>query len=452
MTRRRAAFVFVVATFAYLIAIVQRSSLGVAAVEATERFEVAATVLSLLAVTQVAVYAALQIPVGALIDRYGPRLLLVVGALLMASGQTILALSVDIGTAIIGRMLVGAGDAMTFPAGIRLLAQWYEGRRLPFVIQIFSQVGQVGQLLSAFPLMVLLHSAGWLPAYLSAASLSIVAVIAILAASAAGPAPVPHEVERLGFITRLHHILEALRRPGTQIGFWAHYSMQSSISVFALMWGFPFLTVALGLSSGTATLLLSLPVLVGVVVGPVLGILSARFPFRRSNLLLGILAVMAVAWILVLAWPGVPPLWLVVTLIALITIGGPSSMIGFDYARMFNPARQMGSANGIVNVGGFLATFVMMFLIGVVLDALRDRTPGVGLEGLYSLESFRLAFLVQFPVIGFGVVMLLLTRRRIRRRMREDEGIVVAPLWVALTRRLRARRLESSRRREPGMQ
>lgn len=116
------------------------------------------------------------------------------------------------------------------------------------------------------------------------------------------------------------------------------------------------------------------------------------------------------------------------------TIGGPASMIGFDYARTYNPARSQGSANGVVNVGGFLACFVIMFFVGVLLDLLRDRTAVDPVAALYSLDSFRIAFLAQFPVIGLGVAMVIRLRIRMRRTLREEEGITVAPLWVSIAR------------------
>jgi len=445
---RWAIVVCIVVIFAYLSAVTQRSSLGVASVEATERFDVAAAALSALAVAQLITYAGLQIPVGALIDRYGPRILLVSGAVLMTAGQLVVAIAPDLGLAIVGRILVGAGDAMTFPAGIRMLAMWLDARRVPFMTQIYGQVGQFGQVLSAFPFMVLLHVAGWVPAFVSAAALSLLAgIIVFVVTASAGRAPTSMTFHRLGFKDTIKHVVEAMRRPGTQVGFWAHYVSQSSVTTFSLMWGFPFLTIGIGYSPELATLLLSLVTIAGLVVGPFLGILSARFPLRRSDLILSIVVAMAVCWIAVLAWPGVPPLWLVIVLICVISIGGPGSLIGFDFARTYNPARQLGSANGVVNVGGFLATFVMMFLIGLVLDLL--RTPGGGVDDLYSLEAFRIAFLVQFPVVGFGVLMLLLTRRGMRRSLRDDEGIVVAPLWLSLVRRVRhgARRSDATQRK-----
>lgn len=431
---------FGIAVFAYLIAVLQRSSLGVAAVEATDRFGIAAAALSTLAVVQLVIYAALQVPVGVMIDRVGPRFLITLGAILMCVGQATLAVAPTLSVAIIGRVLVGAGDAMTFISAIRLLASWFEGRTLPILSQLLGTVGQFGQVLSAFPLAIALHAWGWTPTYLSAAALSVVVVI-IIVAFARGPEPGGVVHQALSWGASLAHLRESLARPGTQLGFWAHFVTQSSVTMFTLLWGFPFLSIGLGYGPTGAAALLSLIVVIAGISGPILGILSARYPLRRSNLVLGIVLGMGIAWTVVLAWPGVPPLWLVIVLLAVIAVGGPGSMIGFDYARMFNPMRAYGSASGVVNVGGFTATFIIMLLVGIVLDAVDRSRGGTGVPAeLYSLDSFKIAFLVQYLVIGTGVGFLLHARRRTRRRMRDDEGISVAPLWVVLVRAWRHRR------------
>jgi MFS family permease len=434
---RRAWLVVSIGTFAYLVGVMQRTSLGIAGVDATQRFDVQAAALSSLAVVQIIVYAGLQIPVGIVLDRVGPRKLILSGALLMSIGQVVLALAPSIGVAIVGRILVGAGDAMMFISVGRLMAGWFSGRILPFLTQAMGTVGQVGQLLSAVPLALLLHTAGWTPAFLSAASLSVLSLILVFAIVHNSPdANLP-----TGPITirspALHTLRESLARPGTQLGFWSHFVSQSSATTLTLLWGFPFLSVGLGYGPALAAGLITLITISAMIAGPILGLLSARYPYRRSNIVLGIVTAMGIVWTLVLAWPGHPPFWLVVTLLVVVAVGGPGSLIGFDFARSFNPARNHGSASGIVNVGGFLATFVMMFLIGVVLDGLAggSRDP----DRLYSLESFRVAFLVQYVVIGTGVVFLVLARRRTRRRLHEEEGIEVAPLWVSLIRAWRRR-------------
>ena len=432
---------FGVGVFAYLIAVMQRSSLGIAGVDATERFDVQAAALSSLAVVQLIVYAALQIPVGVVLDRHGPRVLIATGALLMIAGQTTLALAPSIGVAILGRILVGAGDAMTFISVSRLIASWFSGRTLPLLSQAMGTIGALGQVLSAIPLSFVLHQYGWQPAYLSAAALSVVAFVLVVVFVFNAPPGTEHVERPGGWPAAIRQLRESLARPGTQLGFWSHFVTQSPGTVLTLLWGFPFLSVGLGYGPTTASLLLTLIVAVAVVAGPLLGILSARHPYRRSNLVLGIVASMGVAWAALLLWPGQPPLWLVIALLVVVAVGGPGSLIGFDFARTFNPARSLGSASGVVNVGGFLASFVMMLLIGVVLDIIDRTNGGSGIPSeLYSLDSFRVAFLVQFPVVGIGVVFLLHARRRTRRRMHEDEGIQVAPLWVALVRGWRRRR------------
>ena len=435
MNSRRSWLVVSVATIAYLIGVMQRTSLGIAGVDATERFHVQAAALSTLAVVQIIVYAALQIPVGVVLDRVGPRKLILTGAALMIAGQLVLAFAPSLAVALIGRILLGAGDAMTFISVQRLIAGWFSGRILPFLTQTMGTVGQLGQLLSALPLSYLLHTAGWTPAYVSAASLSVVAFVIVLAVVKNSPdANLPTGPISIRS-TPLRSLREALGRPGTQLGFWSHFVTQSSATMLSLLWGFPFLSVALGYGPTGAAAMLTLITASAVVFGPLLGLLSARYPYRRSNIVIGIVIAMGVVWTVLLAWPGNPPLWLVITLLVVVAIGGPGSLIGFDFARMFNPARSLGSASGIVNVGGFLATFVMMLLVGFVLDLLSGGSGRP--QDLYSLESFRVAFLVQFVVVGIGLVFLLVARRRTRRKLHEEEGIQVAPLWVAITREWR---------------
>ncbi len=435
--------VFAFAVFDYVIAVLQRSSLGVAGVAATDRFHVTAALLSSLAVIQLIVYAGLQIPVGALLDRVGSRRLLATGAGLMVCGQVILALAPSIGIAIAGRVLLGAGDAMTFISVLRLLPNWFSGRRLPLVSQLVGTLGQLGQVLSAVPLTLLLGSLAWTHTFLILSCASAVALAGVLLFVRNGTSPVTRSIPTVGTpaVSPIRHIRDALARPGTRLGFWSHFTTQSSGTVFSLLWGFPFLSVALGYGPANASLLLTLMVVTAMVVGPILGLLTARFPLRRSTIVLAIVSSMAIAWGIVLAWPGHPPVWSVVLLVVVIAIGGPGSLIGFDFARTFNPLRSLGSANGIVNVGGFLASFVMMFVIGIVLDGFARASGGSSsAASLYTLAGFRLAFLVQYVVVGTGVVFLVIARRQTRRRMHEQEGIEVAPLWVSLMRAWRRAR------------
>ena len=441
MNSRRAWLIFGVGVTAYIVAILQRSSLGVAGVEASERFHSGAAALSTLGVLQLVVYAALQIPVGVLIDRVGPKALVVVGALLMAIGQTVVALAPDLGGAVLGRVLVGAGDAATFTSVLRLTNTWFRPSRVPQLNQWLGNLGQLGQVLSAVPFAILLHDAGWTPAFLSIASIAVLSFVLSLALLSDGRGVLPTSEGAADMRTAIRSLGESLRRPGTQLGFWAHFTTQSPGTVFALFWGMPFLVYGLGYDSAFASAMIALMVLAALLVGPLLALLMVRFPLRRSSLALGIVALIGFAWTAVLLWPTPAPAWLVVFLVIALGIGGPASQIGFDFARTFNPSRRLGSANGIVNVGGFTASFVMMLLIGVILDLLSPADAGSDPSALYSFDGFRIALLVQYPIVAFGVVMLVHARRRTRRLMLQEEGIAVGPFWVALFRRMGLQRI-----------
>ena len=163
--------------------------------------------------------------------------------------------------------------------------------------------------------------------------------------------------------------------PGTRLGMWSHFVSQFWLTVFTLLWGYPFLVRGEGLSTTTAgTILMAMTGWV-ILSGLVLASMVTRFPFYRSFMVLGIVATMAVAWAAVLLWPGPAPLWLLVVMAFATASGGPASMVGFDLARSSPRSRRSGRANGVVNIGGFLASLLTMALVGVVLDLREPPAP-----------------------------------------------------------------------------
>jgi hypothetical protein len=91
----------------------------------------------------------------------------------------------------------------------------------------------------------------------------------------------------------------------------------------------------------------------------------------------------------------------------------------------------MGSASGVVNVGGFVASLCTILAIGAVLDVL---TPGASTA--YDLGAFRAAFAVQYVFWAIGLVGVIRHRRQLRARLARD-GVILAPLHVAVGARLR---------------
>jgi MFS family permease len=429
-TPARAYAVWGVALLAYVVAVFHRASLGVAAVDAQERFSAGASAVSLFLVLQLAVYAGLQIPVGVALDRLGSRRLILAGAVTMAAGQLVLALAEDVPTAVAARVLVGAGDAMTFISVLRVVSFWFAGPVIPLITQLTGILGQLGSVLAAYPLVALLHGTSWETTFLGAAATGLLVAVLVLVALRDAPGGTVRG-PAVGLADLRATLLDTWREPGTRIGLYTHLVTQFSGTVFALLWGYPFLVVGQGLSPGTAAGLLTLLVLVGMGVGPLLGRLCGRWPLRRSVLVFSILGATALAWTVVLAWPGRAPLPLLVVLVVVLGTNGPGSMIGFDYARTENPAERLGSASGVVNVGGFVASLLTILAIGAVLDLL---TPGASTD--YSLDAFRAAFAVQYVFWAIGLVGVLRHRRELRARLARD-GVVLAPLATAVRARLR---------------
>lgn len=86
------------------------------------------------------------------------------------------------------------------------------------------------------------------------------------------------------------------------------------------------------------------------------------------------MSVSAITWAVVLAWPGQVPLPLLVILILSMAPNTPGAMIAFDYARSFNPPERIGSASGVVNVGGFTASLLVIVAVGFLVDLLSPGT------------------------------------------------------------------------------
>ena len=373
-----AALVWAVGMLGYVLAVMQRTTFGVAGLDAADRFGISPAALSAFVFLQVAVYIAAQLPGGLLVDRWGARTVLVLGGTLLAGGQLLLAVAPALPFVVLARVVVGAGDAVMFVSVLALIPHWFAPRRVPVLTQLTGIFGQIGQILSAVPFVALLHSAGWSVAFGAAAAASLLAAAGTFAVVRNGPhgawSPAPsvpaREVAR--------QVREVWLRPGTRLGFFGHMGTQFSMMVFSLLWGVPYLVSAQGLSPAEAGGLITLFVISAILIGPVIGLLTGRHPMRRSWLVLGIVAADVTVWTSVLAFDGPAPRWLLVVLVVVLAAGGPGSVVGFDIARTSNPSPNLGVAQSIVNLGGFLASLAVLATMGACSTPLAvSRSRGV---------------------------------------------------------------------------
>jgi MFS family permease len=419
---RRAWMVWSAAISVYILAVFHRTSLGVAGLIAAERFHISSAQLATFTMVQLSVYAAMQIPVGAILDRIGAKKLLVTGVLLMTGGQFAFAFANTFGAGVAARVFVGMGDAMIFISLMQLIALWFPPARTAMITQLTGVLGQVGAVAATAPLSAALHSLGWTRSFASAAGIGVLLGIVLIVVVRDSPYEDHHRDElKMAAVGRALKL--AWAEPGTRLGLWSHFSAQFGATVFALLWGFPFLVSGQGLTPSAASGLLIVMTVTAVVTSPLIGAFVTRWPYSRSTLILWIVGSIMTVWAVVLVWPGRAPLWLLVVLVVVLAVGGPGSMVGFDLARTFNPPTRLGSATGIVNVGGFVASLGTVALIGIVLDQVAPGGPST-----YTVDSFRAAMSVQYIVWVFGVVQILRFRRKARRAQRRDQSELYASI------------------------
>nr|AQT39244.1 NarK [Streptomyces sp.] len=421
---RKAVLVWSIGVAVYFVAVIFRTSLGVAGLEAADRFHVNASALSAFSLLQLLVYAGMQIPVGLMVDRLGTKKVLTLGAVLFTAGQIGFALSPSYGMALAARALLGCGDAMTFISVLRLGTRWFPARRGPLMAQLAGLVGMAGNLISTLVLAPVLHGVGWVPAFAGSAVAGLVVLVPLvlfLRDHPAGHEPAPRAATAAGgsgaggFVRR--QIADSWREPGTKLGLWVHFTTQFPAMVFLLLWGMPFLVEAQGLSRTTAGGLLTLVVASNMALGLVYGQIVGRRQSSRIPLALSTVGLTALLWGSVLAYPGDhAPMWLLIALCLVLGTCGPASMIGFDFARPANPAERQGTASGITNMGGFIASMTTLLVVGLLLDATGD--------------NYRIAFSSVFVLELLGLAQILRLRGRALARERERAGTGAAPPGV----------------------
>ena len=426
-TPRASWLVYAAGAGAYVVAVTHRTAFGVASADALDRFGIEATALAMFVVVQIAMYTTMQVPAGTLIDRWGPGRVIVAGSLVMATGQAMMAFVPGFGWALGARALVGAGDAPIFIAVTRLVAIHFPPRRAPVMVQITGLLGQTGQLASAIPVAYLLHRSGW------GATFGALAALGVATAALVWWRLVRRDARADAAVRPRPSVADALathwKTPGVRLGFWSHYLGLFPANTVALLWGVPFFISAEGRSRADASLLLTCMVLANIVAAPIIGVLTAAHPLRRSWLVLGSAVIVALAWVALLA-PSTPrPLWQLVGFALVVGAGGPVSLVGMDFARSFAVQHKAGSAAGFVNMGGFVGTILAVLLVGVVLQVVSPRGATT-----YTLSEYRLAFAALAVPWLLGVAGVYHSRRDTRAVMAEA-GILVPTLREAWRRR-----------------
>ena len=330
-------------------------------------------------------YAGMQIPVGLLLDRFGPRRLMTAAAGLVAVACLLFASSYGLAGASVTRFLIGAGCAFSLVGAMAVAGQWFPRERFALLGGLAMMFGMAGGVFGQAPLRMAVDATDWRTTMVS------VAVIGFALMAAAWFFVRDRRRGSGGVGTALHGLRRVAANRETWLNAIAGLGSTGPLLAFAGLWGVPYLQAVYAIDRVTAGTVTSVTFIGWGVGAPLIGWLSDRLGNRRRPLIAG-LTLSALSLIAILYLPGIP-LWAVGVLCFGIGFGGSAQIVGFALVREHNPPQFSGTAIGMVNalVTGAGALFQPM--VGILLDANWDGALVDGAR-VYAVEAYRSAFSV----------------------------------------------------------
>ena len=344
----------------YYLSYLFRTINALVAAPLTSDLGLAAGDLGLLTSAFFLTFAAAQIPVGVLLDRYGPRR--VQSALLVAAaaGAALFAGSDDFYLLLAARALMGLGVAAALNAGLKALVLWFPDDRLPLLNGFMVMLGALGAVTATLPADLLLASIGWR------------GLFALFAVVTAGCAVLIHVVvPETAKVAKGPATATTLKQVYTDPRFWRVVPLSASTigTAWALhgLWAAQWLTDVEGLDRAAMVWHL-FAMAVAVSLGALLWGVAADRLRRRGvgpQALLGVVATMSVAaqLALILRWP-LPSyvLWAVIAAV------GAATILGYAILAEQFPKELAGRANGLLNFFHIGAAFAVQIATGLVLE------------------------------------------------------------------------------------
>jgi sugar phosphate permease len=294
-------------------------------------------------------------------------------------GSIVFALAEDFTVASTGRFLVGLGVSVVFVGLMRSNTQWFSERRYGFISGLTLLLGNIGSILAAGPLALLLKTTSWRSVFIGIGILSLLlaALTAWLVRNRPEDAGLPsmREVEgKASHPPRQQHWLHDLRKVFTTAAVWPSFfimfGITGSLFAFAGLWGVPLIQDVFGLERSAASLYTT-TALIGFALGSfVMGWLSDHLG-RRKPVLVGASAASVLAWLglILLPWQtGVTGL----LLYGLLGFTAGGFVVGYAAAKEVVSPGVAGMAIALVNTGLFLGAAIMQPAFGKILDLTWD--------------------------------------------------------------------------------
>jgi MFS family permease len=350
----------------YYIAYLFRTINAVMAAPLATELGLGADDLGLLTSVYFLTFAAAQIPIGMLLDRYGPRRVQSVLLMIAAAGSTLFAVSDHFLMLLVGRALIGLGVASALTAGLKALVLWFPGDRVPLLNGVMVMLGALGAVTATLPADLLLAWIGWRELFgLFAVLTAACAVIVYFVVPEATPPP-----SNAGSV--------GLRKVYADPRFWRIAPLSASCigTAWALqgLWAAQWLRDVEGLDR-TGVVFHLFVMAVALSLGAILLGLAADRLRRRGvgpEVLLWLVAALFIATQLALILRLPLPSYFQWAVVAAV---GSTTVLSFAILAEYFPKQLTGRANAALNLFHIAAAFVVQYATGIVLG---QWTPQAG--------------------------------------------------------------------------
>ena len=374
----------------FFYAFVLRVAPAVMVEELMREFTVGAAILGYLSATYLYIYAALQIPLGLVVDKYGLRGVVAGACAVCGIGSIVFSLAENVYVAYLGRGLVGAGAAFSFVGALNMAARWFPSRFA--VLGGWAQMmGSVGGFVGQAPLSMAVAAFGWRSCNLSL-GVGGIFLAALLLFTVRDPKKTGSSDDNLSIWLGLKYVCTNSQ---TWLATLAAAGLTGTLLAFGGLWGVPYLMAAREIDKPTAASFISI-IFIGWAVGaPFFGWLSDRIGKRRVLLLCGTAgAALTISTIIVF------PKLSTILIIPVLTLKGffsASMILGFALAKENNPAESSGVALGLINTFVVGSGAILQPVVGVLLDYTWSGQTGGGVR-IFDVEAFQVSMAI-LPLI-----------------------------------------------------
>lgn len=345
-------------------------------------------------------FTVFQIPMGPMLDRIGPRIIIFSFSMIGALGAFLFAAGESLSAAFLGRILIGVGMASALMGPMKVFVLRFPPEKFATLVGILLSVGTLGNIVATSPLAFLTSTIGWRMTFVFAGG--ITALFAFLTFWILGEkqgadkilSPSPPKQE-LGILQSMRMILKSL--VFWQIATVAFFRYGTFVTLQGLWLG-PYLIDTKGytpLQTGNLLILLAIGTIMG---GPIAGRLSDRFSrSRKSVTLLGLGLYSLSLFPLTGVFPIQSAFWYGLIFFS-IGFFCSSGMLIYSHAKDLFPVAISGTIMTLVNFFTMAGAAVFMPVLGKIIQSFSSTSHS------YPVEAYHLSFLICFLSMTASVV------------------------------------------------